>query len=250
MTLGGDDGQPTTAEVLASIRRTIKSGQLDEIPPSEISLPAGAGTSSEPDDFELPAMFRRDREAAPVLTASLVDRIGAALGSLDETNDRARREHDPAPLSPTPPTLAAARDLSALDIGKPRVPPQPTTAEVIPSADAAARPKPVPREMPPCRDRLVVRMAGPVEPRLSPAPPPAVPKGAMGSFNYLLGAVETGPSDEDDERAMPPPLPLSERAASDLDANVLRPMLRQWLDDNINRVLTEALIQTLQRDRQ
>jgi cell pole-organizing protein PopZ len=204
-----DDAKPTSAEVLASLRRTIRTGVGQDAHHRD-------GPAIEQlDDFELPAMFRNERP--PASTASLVERLSTAL---------------------SPPALPGTHGVHA--------------AETAPGPETR-----VPREMPPCRDRLVVRMAPPSKPAAS-APPPlahAVPKAMMGSLNYLIGAGSTiGEPNADDNdgawRALPPKLPRMPGTLEADTAAQLRPVLQQWLDDNLNRVFTEALISTLRRDRE
>lgn len=202
MSFSGDGKEPTAAEVLASMRRTL--GGYPETTPQH----AGAASTLEPvDDFELPAMFRREREAAP--SATLIDRIGAAL---------------------RPANGAAATALQS---------------SVAETDDV------VPREMPPICDRLMVRMGGATASSLQERAS-KVPRAIMGGRNFLLGegslfreAVSADEGDDDVDAfpalSRPPPLPEQAQSTGDAGAELLRPMLKQWLDEHMDRVLSQAL---------
>lgn len=81
----------------------------------------------------------------------------------------------------------------------------------------------------------------------------AVPKANLGAVNFLLGeGAAQSKEDMAGEPAEEPlaPLPNHSPAASaqsapvridDAMAGLLRPLLRQWLDDNMKRVVARAL---------
>jgi cell pole-organizing protein PopZ len=277
MTSGEEDRQPTSAEILASIRRTIKNNPLEETPHFYSGSAGGMEIASEQDDFELPAMFRRSRDEH-ALAPSLVDRLSAVLEAIppNERDNCARSDLGLSSLkSSASPTASTSHEPTGVQSSAP-LPPLLTAREKHPSdtaqgsdrgADAFQDRERTPRGIPPCRDQLAIRMSTRVAPPPIEVVPtsPAVPKGTMGSFNFLLGegsafgnAGAVG-QNEDHADVAPAPPPLSQAVRetqqpySSLDADVaaaLRPMLMQWMDDNINRVFAEALLHTLRRDRQ
>ena len=243
MNLGGNGRQPTSLEVLASIRRTIASNLPEEAEQAEVTETTSfeATASIEDDDFELPAMFRRPRDPSVELPSALIDDLGAIINSLNDARDGKR----PRPVVVQPPPLPAH-----ISLGDTR----------YAHETAAASDEHPPREMPSCRDTLMVRMGGrPALPMLEHLRrPSAVPKGSVGQFNYLIGPggiasnVDDVASDDSDpvDLLVAPLTGLQTREPVTADtADMLRPVLQQWLDENINRVFAEALQQSLKRER-
>ncbi len=196
------------------------------LPPVIPALTAPAIDETAP--FDLPAMFRSD-------------------GARDLASLKPALSH--APAVELPPT-------------------EPQPIEIAPPAliDDAN----VPRAMPFIKDRLIARM-GQCERAESEAPEPArapdrrletgrrdaVPKANLGAVNFLLGeGAAQSKEDMAGEPAEEPLAPLPNLgpafspAASaqsapvridDAMAGLLRPLLRQWLDDNMKRVVARAL---------
>jgi cell pole-organizing protein PopZ len=110
--------------------------------------------------------------------------------------------------------------------------------------------------MPMCLDRTLMRMG-----QSKPAEPPVpasgeVPKGTLGT-NYLVGEGSRPEPESEEAADLPADLlrkpPVKEEGASwqlEHSANLLRPMLRVWLDDNIKRVFAQALAGAVQAGSQ
>lgn len=229
---GGKPDTPSLNEILASIRRIAEDETTDLAPirvdPALVPPPLAVHRSQpdEFDDFELPAMFRR----APEMPAKsgFVARLSSALGTNNE------RVADPV-------------------LGLP-----PQNSEIPPSE--------VPREMPSCLDRNLVRMAETAAPArrsvVAARAPGSVPKAKLG-VNYLTGAGSfvAADVDEDTVNAGEPlsdrhaPMPVLRMGHDAMDAmpadrtDYLRPLLRQWLDDNISRVFAQALTESVKDQR-
>ncbi len=224
------DNQPNIEEVLASIRRILASdsaggARAADVPPP--AIPVSTVPAIDEAAFDLPAMFRSNGG----------ERTLAGLGPA--------RSH--APAGELPPT-------------------GPEPLEIAPAA--LADDANLPRAMPFIKDRLIARM-GQVEPAPSAAPELAraperpfqmggrVPRANIGAINFLLGeGAAQSKEDMAGELAEEPlaPLPSLGPAFSlgasaqiapvridDAMAGLLRPLLRQWLDDNMKRVVARAL---------
>ncbi len=241
MVSGERDQEPSIEEILAAVRRNLLNeahGSEDESAPttSDQAPPVSTDASEAHDDFELPQMFRTP-VASPRQPARLSEKLEAsASGDLRKT-----------PANHTEPDVA------------PTVTPKPTPAEL-------------PRVMASCTDTKIARMSGPpvakaqsaqsgsAFPRF-PAPPtrrpraaaPAraksVSKGVLGA-HYLLGEAA---KPESSELGQASPSANAESAHSDIQDSalrslseeqavaLLRPLLRNWLDDNMQRMFTRAL---------
>jgi cell pole-organizing protein PopZ len=282
---GGENDQPRVEEVLASIRRIISDTQHTPIP--ELGVHSSA-TEREPDDFELPAMFRPER-ANNGPPAGLVARLtGAILGEgrllpQDAVRETAEREPRRAfvPMASGGPE-GASHSLSS-DTHE-------TGSAAPPSQSEVAR------VMAPMKDTLLARMGQQLLPpqllssqgmslsdRLAAAVPPQmnapaycygpvhsfrdmptveaggydIAKATIGARNYLIGEGALDPAyGADDAKFLPPQLvqdlppafkPRSEAigtqplAIEENTADLLRPLLKQWLEDNMERVFTRAL---------
>jgi cell pole-organizing protein PopZ len=247
--------RPTLNEILASIRRITAeehSPDLHPFPFDGVRM-TPSQTTDRLDDFELPAMFRQER-------APHTPPLGP-ISSLFDARDSSER--GPGGVPPTPPPIdplapqSLMSDIRASDA-------QPRHAQT--SSDVL-------REMSSCKDRVLARMGqpSPAEPK-TPAPirspeTKSIPKATL-RVNYLVGAGSRLVDQEPEEAvvalsSLPPVLTRSESSMSaelatdgrpfpnpgDV-ADLLRPLLRQWLDVNITRVLTQALMDTVKRDDQ
>jgi cell pole-organizing protein PopZ len=221
---GRDYDELDIGEVLASIRRLIKT--TDSTSPSPLGSIGREPPLAEPAPLDLPALFRPSSQ-----------------GEAEPRSDAMRGPPPP----PFPPTLAARQ----------------------------AEPE-QPRVMAPCKDTLIARMGqwsvppptAPVEPTASPTdegafclmpmlpprlselatPKPAPPKGheipraTLGPENYLLGRSaaddQGGEAPASEERVA---APTAESLDVEQTAALLRPLLRQWVDDNMRQVFMKAL---------
>jgi len=81
MTIGRNN-QPSTEELLASIRRIVAESQIAPSNTTDIereAAPVPLAIDSEADDFELPAMFRKEKENALAREAGFVERLTQAI---------------------------------------------------------------------------------------------------------------------------------------------------------------------------
>jgi cell pole-organizing protein PopZ len=271
----GPADKPTLDEVMASIRRSLSE---DPSPPLTVfssdefhDLPSLHG-EADPDDFILPSLFQRssvpdDRSAQRAFDRRSVqnrttERPAPSRGSAGGLPTAARSESAAAP--------GPAADDAPLP---PRVAETPLEAEV---PLGSGGPPPSPHcQMQAMTDRVLARMGQPgsltlgsapvvAEPlNAAPtgnetAPPPdldaersSVPAGQMGSRNFLLGtgAADDVVAGEDAAGPLASAQPTTEGAAANplgmaVDgetAELLRPLLRQWLDNNMKEVFARAL---------
>jgi len=234
MTDPGIPADPALSEILASIRRLMAEQN------------AIGERSSGANDVALPAALRSNYTLDVPLPCRLLARPAEAVST----------ESTPPPLRPEAPRLAALA--KAADPGA-------RLRRAAPENDD------VPREMPSCMDRVVSRMSRPVPPphpglaeaaaplpssservvaRMGePARPPQpealtaakplgrslVPKARL-RVNYLVGAASTAGAGSNR------PSNTSEGVDGQLpDPNLLRPLLRQWLNENIARTFIQVL---------
>lgn len=192
--------------------------------------------------------------------------LSSALSSLKLTRGEAERKAD-----------AQASLAGVAGVAPAPVAPAPTPAPA-PVQVASGPAEDVRRVMVPFKDMRMSRMASvesPVEvpppappvfqPQVAPAPMPVAPfapqaASAPGFSNPEYPSAPTGPADSlslDDMhrfapvfenpafRPSPPPVPVAESAPAsgieDATADLLRPMLRQWLSENMPRMVEKAL---------
>ena len=197
--------EPSMEEILASIRRIIADDDAAKPAKPEPAKPAAAA----------PPPKRAPKPAPPEPAAMSQDDIDAMLSNFDQ----------PPPAPPPPPTAPPA--------------PEPE-ADVLDLTEAMATPEPEP---PPFRtigtepDVMFAEPAPEPEPPLPPRPVPvAVPppdrivsdatRAAVdAAFNSLAQTV----------------LVQNARTLEDLVKEMLRPMLKSWLDDNLP-TLVERLV--------
>jgi cell pole-organizing protein PopZ len=271
MVTEGKPDRPDLHDILNSIRRLTLEERAPDIlafgPDIVIGAPADERqTLTDPEDFELPAMFR------PVHVANEQRRSNVMLpwGMIERLSDA------PPQDGRTEPTFnsAVTGAIAAAAAGETVQPPPLRTDDL-------------PREMPPCRDRTIARMgqsntsfasqastipsidAHAPDTHISATGPSgarAVPKATLRN-NFLVGAGSLVESNSDEESSLavddalrtgsqtasPSPLPegAADKARMDLaGADILRPLLRQWLDENVSRVLAQALMETIRgKDR-
>jgi cell pole-organizing protein PopZ len=145
----------------------------------------------------------------------------------------AAREPTPAPSAPqlaAPLATQVARSLEA-----PPVPPMSISALLPPMADEP-RPAPMPAPLPPVAPAAASRFAAPVAPA---APAPAVVAAPVAATALAVAEPAVAPT----KVAMPgAPIGLAPvRSIEDAVVDLLRPMLRQWLDDNMPRIIEKTL---------
>lgn len=213
-------------DILASIRTSI----ADEPGParliaSEMNLPARRDMAEDTSEFELPAIFKPGHVGAaekPKLFGRLSDALKSTAPA-EETRGRTVIPFDPSVAGRMlePPASAVMQQGS-----KPERP-----------ADAASHPEePVKRVMPTFFDTRINRLGELTRQAYEPKPEP-VPE----------PAPEPAPA-----AAQPPALPdvshaqHAANAVDDAAAQLLRPMLRQWLQDNMPKIVEKALLSEVQ----
>lgn len=242
MTAGGTPNEMTLFEVLASIRRTIQEvNSTDSIHDTGHAVPQASTPVLAPvpdqEPFDLPAMFRN---SPPTRVPSSDASVPSAHGMIASVE-----QHDTAPArfatewSPLPGT----------SIKPPRLP------------DAISI---VPRDIASCRDSVAQRMAGAARAPDLTRPldaltktTPDIPKGKLGNYNYLLGEQGGHETNDGDLDLAPPqtsilvpasPTPRDAQppAFSRETAELLRPILRHWLQESMDRICRETLAHTLE----
>lgn len=238
--------EPSMEEILASIRRIIESNEPPLGPPPVLSAPADGEASNHDrfDDEIIVADFHAEearRTAAarePVAAAyevqaeqrsaqpamSLAD-VAARVRAASERNGMMPREENvggvelevgtPAQLSTSPLTTArmmppGAAGIRTQDAIVPDEDLRPSASNTADDAYLAA-PAPVAGEAPPAAAVSLVS--------------PAVGAQVASSFGALVEAVEAGPR----------------RSFDEIAEEMLRPMLQEWLDDNLP-TLVERLV--------
>jgi uncharacterized protein len=232
--------EPSMEEILASIRRIIaddeaKPNSAEKAPPASAAPPAAAKPPEKPAPAPVAAPPPPPAKAAappaappppmPAPSASnSQDDIDALLNGLDEATTP--EEIRPAPGEPEPDVLELTDEMAL-----PEPPPQPSFKKVEPPDDlefTEAIPKPALRE--------------PVfDPPPSPMDSPAIlsrstVSAVESAFNSLAHTV----------------LSNNARTLEDLVKEMLRPMLKSWLDDNLPGLverIVKAEIERVSRGR-
>ena len=269
-------GQPSMEEILASIRRIIAEEPADAIFLSPKSSVAAAHTTAanEPEDgaeFQLPSMFRpsspqisENANTAPVRLTDALRLASVASDAELKSNGSAEIGAYAALSSLKPLVSPLATTISPIAAPQPAAStptvavkaeaPAPVSAPVLLPADhipAPFAPAPVATEAPVVRkmasfsdSRFKSISNSPVVPMTEPAATLPVKAVTMAepvqSTNNALTVQQAFVS--------PPTTPLQPAAEAnvssgveDQTAELLRPMLRQWLTENMPRMVEKAL---------
>jgi cell pole-organizing protein PopZ len=204
--------EPSMEEILASIRRIIAD--------DDAGKPAKAPEQGQPKPA---AAVAPARPAAPAPAAAGID---AALADLDKPKDALKADQP----KPEPPKSGAPKsDALKSDAPKAEAPrPEPVNAEthsdVLDLTEAMTAPAPAFRTIDGTSD--IVFAERPPEPPRAPPPPPMPDTGLISSataaavdsaFNTLAYTV----------------IGQNARTLEDLVKEMLRPLLKSWLDDNL-----------------
>jgi cell pole-organizing protein PopZ len=213
--------EPSMEEILASIRRIIadddggKPAKAAEPAPSKPPAAAAAAASRPPPAPAPPP----PAPPPPAAERNAQSDIDAMLAELDPP----RPEQQPEP-EPEPPPLPAATDVLELteDNVAPSPGPVPTFRTIDGDSDIVfAEPAPEPPPSPP-----PVTQAMEEEPS-APEPPPSQP-------DYSLISNDTATAVDSAFNALAHTiLGQNARTLEDLVKEMLRPMLKSWLDDNL-----------------
>jgi cell pole-organizing protein PopZ len=260
---GKEDGR-SIEDILASIRRLITdasdaTGAVSPVPPSFASL---AEALDRDGGFEVPAMFRApysgdSGRSAPAPGYEPLDEMraeGASAFPEPSTDANRPQAEQPNASAPEPwfdALSAAARTLESMQSGAfgqgPHAAPgsegtaqdrQPPAPSPTPGAQLSA-----PRTMVPCTDTVIGRMGqAPRQPDPSPPSPagPETPQLLAAALPMMSSAAEkanrsgwTSPDPANDAQ--------TSRRLEDAAAAALRPLLREWLDNNMRLILERAL---------
>jgi cell pole-organizing protein PopZ len=197
--------EPSMEEILASIRRIIADDDAAKPAKPEPAKPAAAA----------PPPKRAPKPAPPEPAAMSQDDIDAMLSNFDQ----------PPPAPPPPPTAPPA--------------PEPE-ADVLDLTEAMATPEPEP---PPFRtigtepDVMFAEPAPDPEPPLPPRPAPV----AVPPPDRIVSDVTRAAVDAAFNSLAQTVLVQNARTLEDLVKEMLRPMLKSWLDDNLP-TLVERLV--------
>ena len=227
--------EPSMEEILASIRRIIaddeakpppteaakpekpatpavspKPQAMNDIPPSKVAPPKPAAERAAPPPAAKPA----PPPPAPAVDASnSQDDIDALLAGLDAATP-APEVRAPEPEPEPEPDVLELTDEMAVDPTPP--PPPPSFRKVEPRDDLEFAESPPPRPAPPPSYASVDFDAPPLPPQ-QPILAQSTVSAVESAFNSLAHTV----------------LSSNARTLEDLVKEMLRPMLKSWLDDNL-----------------
>jgi len=225
--------EPSMEEILASIRRIIADDEAKP-PPAEAAKPATAAAAPKPQAMndippskvaaakpaaENPAPAPAAKPAPPPPAAPAADAsnnqddIDALLAGLDAATP-APEIRAPEPEPEPEPDVLELTDAMAVDPTPP--PPPPSFRKVDPRDDLEFAESPLPRPTPPPSYAPVDFDAPPVAPQ-QPILAQSTVSAVESAFNSLAHTV----------------LSSNARTLEDLVKEMLRPMLKSWLDDNL-----------------
>ena len=239
--------EPSMEEILASIRRIIAD---DEAKPATAEKPASPATPAKAD--------KPGAAAAPAKAPVMKDIPPSAIPAAQAAAAKAAAPAAPAPPQPAAPAPAASNsqdDIDALLNGLDEAttpeeirPPMPD-ADVLELTDEMALPEPPQpsfRKVEPADDlEFAEAAARPRQPAFEPPPAEAAPPQILSrstvsavesAFNSLAHTV----------------LSNNARTLEDLVKEMLRPMLKSWLDDNLPGLverIVKAEIERVSRGR-
>ncbi|KRQ03739.1 PopZ family protein [Bradyrhizobium manausense] len=227
--------EPSMEEILASIRRIIADDEAKP-PPAEAAKPAPAPAAKPMADIppskiapakpaaEKPAPPPAAKPAPPPPPAPAADAgpnsqddIDALLAGLDEATAAPEvRAPEPEPEPEPEPDVLELTDDMAMDPAPTPAPPPPSFRKVEPRDDLEFAEAPPPRPTPPPSYAPVDYDAPPLPPQ-QPILAQSTVSAVESAFNSLAHTV----------------LSSNARTLEDLVKEMLRPMLKSWLDDNL-----------------
>jgi len=229
--------EPSMEEILASIRRIIADDEAKP-PPAEAAKPAPTPAAKPMADIppskiapakpaaEKPAAPPAPKPAPPPPPAPAADAgpnsqddIDALLAGLDEATpapEMRAPEPEPEPEPETEPDVLELTDEMAMDPVPTPAPPPPSFRKVEPRDDLEFAEAPPPRPTPPPSYAPVDYDAPPLPPQ-QPILAQSTVSAVESAFNSLAHTV----------------LSSNARTLEDLVKEMLRPMLKSWLDDNL-----------------
>lgn len=206
--------EPSMEEILASIRRIIADEDDDKTakPPEPAASMPPPATASAPSH---PAPVPPPPAAAAVNNQSDIDAMLAAIEAPGPTAPKAEAEPEPAqPDAELPPA-------DVLDLSEANVAPEPEPAPSFRTIEADS-------------DIVFAEQA--------PEPPPAVPQGPEPE-RMLISNATAQAVDSAFNTLAHTVLGQNARTLEDLVKEMLRPLLKSWLDDNLPS-LVERIVRT------
>jgi cell pole-organizing protein PopZ len=228
--------EPSMEEILASIRRIIADddGNKPARAPEPAPAPPKPVAAAPPPPKPKPA-------SPPPAPANSQDQVDAMLAELDVTPKPAPPKPAPPPAPPKPAVEPPPTDV--LDLTEAMAAPPPKPAPSFRTIDAAAdvvftdrAPEPLPEPPAP----LPVRQVEEPPPQFAPSPAPLPDRAIISSataaavdsaFNSLAHVVLGG----------------NARTLEDLVKEMLRPMLKSWLDDNLPSMVERIVRAEIER---
>lgn len=230
MTITNGANHHDVEQLLASIRTSMTG---DEGPVRLVAGDMSRPVRREPEmaeeaaEFELPAIFKPGHVPAPD-KPKLFGRLSEALKS-------APPEAEPARVIPFDPAMGSTRMLEGP--GAMQMQRREHAFEPAPEPASATPGEPVARVMPTFFDTRLNRMGELTRKAFEPEPPPPAPEPPAAP-------------------AQPPALPakIAEQGAGpegadDAAAQLLRPMLRAWLHENMPKIVEKALLSEVQGEQ-
>ncbi|MHC2619379.1 cell pole-organizing protein PopZ [Bradyrhizobium huanghuaihaiense] len=230
--------EPSMEEILASIRRIIADDEakpppaeaakpekaatpaappkpMNDIPPSKVAPPKPAAEKPAPPSAPKPAPAPPPPAPAADAGPNSQDDIDALLAGLDAATPAPEvRAPEPEPEPEPEPDVLELTDEMAMDPAP--TPPPPSFRKVEPRDDLEFAESPPPRPAPPPSYAPVDFDAPPLPPQ-QPILAQSTVSAVESAFNSLAHTV----------------LSSNARTLEDLVKEMLRPMLKSWLDDNL-----------------
>jgi cell pole-organizing protein PopZ len=225
MTIINGANNHNVEELLSSIRND--TGPLRAGPSSPFAR-RDTGAHEDTSEFELPAIFKPGHAASTEKSHNLFGRLSDALKPASTEPDRSRTviRFEPANgrMIEPPPAMTAAQ--------APKPKPMPVAE---PAAPVIAENSTVKREMPSFFDTRLNKL-GEMS-RKSGAPMPVEPPRSAPQAVAPQALVPQPPP----LRPQAPPLTEAGGAMEDAAAQLLRPILKQWLMENMPKIVEKAL---------
>ncbi|MDX3925435.1 MAG: DUF2497 domain-containing protein [Shinella sp.] len=240
--------EPSMDEILASIRRIIESNETGPLSSSEEDMSSSSGfpfgeaandyRSSDPDDAELIAELRAEErrpvyetvsDRAPAVqppAQSLAD-VAARVRAASERNSGIREIEPREPEQENPLVTARMAPRPAAQLRAVEAP------EPMPEAPAVVRQVPIEEELAAIEAQIPAVSA---EMREEERPSSGLVSAAVServaqSFGALAEAMDAGPR----------------RSFDEIAEEMLRPMLRDWLDDNLPTLVERLVREEIER---
>jgi cell pole-organizing protein PopZ len=213
--------EPSMEEILASIRRIIADDDTAKTPPAK-PAPAPTPVAAAPKPAPAPP------PAKPSDAGNSQDDIDALFASFDSTPEP---EPEPPPPPPPPPPVAAAP--------APRPAPPPPADDILELTEAMRTPAPAFQKIEAHSDVVFSEPSGwDDEPAARPATRPIPASYAeVPPDRPLMSSTTSAAVDSAFNALAQTVLVHNARTLEDLVREMLRPMLKAWLDDNLPQMV-------------